>query len=182
MKKVLFLICFATSILLYSQEKNEKKQKRFYTASVHATFALNPNYVLFDRYDGENMFDFSAIFIRNGLGYRFNKRFTGSVNVGIDFHIRLGLQNIPTYFNAQYNIFENNDNGLFFIDASVGKLWKPSSNFDKGDYYAFGLGWQIGGVKNANSLIKIDFHRKKILGLNKGNLDSISLGFGVTLF
>ncbi len=179
MKETIFLVLFTISIVVFSQEK---KEKRFYTASIHSTFALNPNYTLFDKDDGENLLDFSAILIRNGLGYRFTKKWTGSVNFGIDFHTRLGLQNFPAYFNIQYNIFEDEDENLFFVNSSVGKLWKPSSNFDKGDYYSLGLGWQIGGEKNVNTLLKLDFHRKKILGLNNGNLDSVSFGLGITLF
>ena len=183
MKNILFTLLFSLSIFAFSQEKPIKKpQKRFYTASVSATFTLNPNYVPFNKDDGENLFDFSAIFIRNGLGYRFNKKLTGSINFGIDFHTRLGLQSLPAYLNLQYNIFENDDNDLFFVDSSFGKLWQPSLNFDKGSYYSFGFGWQIGGEKNINSLLKIDFHRKNILGLNKGHLDSLSLGLGITLF
>jgi len=179
MKNFLFSLFLIISFSLFSQKKAEK---RFYTASIHSTFAVNPNYVPFNKDDGENLFDFSAVFIRNGLGYRFNKKLTGSINFGIDFHIRLGLQSLPAYLNLQYNIFENDDDDLFFINSSVGKLWQPSSNFDKGDYYSMGLGWQIGGAENINTLLKVDFHRKKILGLNNGNLDSFSFGLGITLF
>ncbi|AOW21430.1 hypothetical protein [Urechidicola croceus] len=178
MKKLLLLVFTTISISTFSQEINKG---RFYTATVYATFALNPDYVPFDKDDGESLLEPSAIFIRNGLGYHFTEKLVASVNFGIDFHTRLGIQSLPAYFNLRYNI-SSNDDDLFFINTSVGKLWKPSSNFDRGDYYSGGIGWQISGEKKLNTLIRLDYHRKKIEGMNDGNLDSISLGLGMTLF
>ncbi|MFB0938959.1 MAG: hypothetical protein QMB29_08485 [Urechidicola sp.] len=177
MKKRLFLFCFIP-LLSFSQETNKGK---FYTATLYTTLALNEDYVPFNKEDGENLFDFSAIFIRNGMGYQFNKYWAASVNFGIDFHTRFGIQSLPAYFNLRHNIIISDDD-LFFVNSSYGALWKPYSNFNRGDYYALGIGWQIAGMKRVNTLLRIDFHRKKIIGLNKGNLDSFSFGLGMNLF
>lgn len=177
MKKI-FLLIVLFSFVTYSQEK---KEKRFYTFSVYGTVVVNENYVLFDKHDGENLLKLSGIFIRNGLGYQFHRRFVGSVNFGIDFHTRIGMQSIPGYFNIQYNIWENKDD-QFHINCSAGKLWQLSSAFDNGNYYSMGLGWQLSGDKRKNTTIKLDYHRKTIDGFENGILDSVSLAIGMTLF
>tara|TARA_R110001606_G_scaffold103422_1_gene226137 strand:+ start:892 stop:1125 length:234 start_codon:yes stop_codon:yes gene_type:complete len=70
----------------------------------------------------------------------------------------------------------------FFISTSYGKMWRPSSEYEDGNYYGLGIGWQIAGEGRWNTVVKIDFHRKKIANFKKGNLDSVSLGIGFSLF
>jgi len=177
MKNILLLIVLF-SFGAYGQEK---KEKRFYTFSIYGTVVVNENYVPFDKHDGENLLKMSGIFIRNGMGYQFHRRFVASINFGIDFHTRIGMQSIPGYFNVQYNIWENKDD-QFHINFSAGKLWQLSSAFDNGNYYSMGLGWQLSSDKRKNTTIKLDYHRKIIEGFENGILNSVSLALGMTLF
>lgn len=177
-KPVLYLFLF-TTFLAASQTKDKGS---FFNANLHLTFALNENYVLFEPDDGEVLLDFSAIFIRTGFGYRFNKHIESSINFGLDFHTRFKIQAIPSYLNLQYNLIANKD-FKFFINGSYGNLWKPSSNFEKGKYHGFGIGFQGNdGHSKTNYVFRIDFHRKRISNFKNGNLDSVSLGIGISLF
>lgn len=179
MKKLLLFALFFTSILSFSQSK---EKGAFFSTNLHLTFALNENYELFEPDDGENMLDFSAVFIRTGFGYRFNKNIESSINFGLDFHTRFRIQAIPSYLNLQYNIITNED-FKFFVNGSYGNLWKPSSNFEKGKYHGFGVGLQGNNSDSkTNIVIRLDFHRKRIANFKNGNLDSVSLGIGFSLF
>ena len=177
MKKLLLFTFLLTSSLNFAQ-KNKKGP--FFSTNLHLTFALNENYVLFEPDDGENMLDFSAVFIRSGFGYQFNKHIESSINFGLDFHTRFRIQAIPSYINLQYNLITNDD-FKFFVNGSYGNLWKPSSNFEKGKYHGFGVGFQ-GNNSDTNIVIRLDFHRKQIDNFKNGNLDSVSLGIGFRLF
>ncbi len=179
MKKLLLSVLIFTSISANSQSK---ERGTFFTTNLHATFALNENYVLFEPDDGENMLDFSAIFIRSGFGFRFNKQVEASINFGLDFHTRFRVQAIPAYGNLQFNVI-NNEEFKIFINGSYGNLWKPSSNFEKGKYHGFGIGLQGNNSDTkTNVVFRLDFHRKRIDNFKNGNLDSVSLGIGFTLF
>ena len=61
MKKLLLLILLFTTLIATSQTKEKGS---FFNANVNLTFALNENYVLFEPDGGENMLDFSAVFIK----------------------------------------------------------------------------------------------------------------------
>jgi len=179
MKKTLLLLCFV--ITIQQSYTQEKIRKPFFIGSLNATFSLNENYVVFDPDDGESMLDFSAIFLRTGFGFQFDKKWEASINFGLDFHTRLDIQAIPSYLNLQYNLSSDGDTS-FFINSSYGSLWKPSSNFEKGTYYAVGIGLQGNEKIHGNFVFRLDFHRKKIAGFKNGNLDSVSLGIGYRLF
>jgi hypothetical protein len=178
MKKILLTLLVLIS---FSANAQTKEKGPFFTTSIHATFALNENYVLFEPDDGETLLDFSAVFIRSGFGYRFDKNIETSINFGLDFHTRFRIQAIPSYLNLQYNLV-NGDEFKFFINGSYGNLWSPSSNFEKGKYHGFGIGLQGNDESTLNMSIRLDFHRKKIDNFKNGNLDSVSLGVGFTLF
>lgn len=178
MKKLLLSLFLFTTFLASSQTKEKGP---FFATNLHFTFALNENYALFDPEDDESLLDFSAIFIRTGFGYRFNKKVEASINFGLDFHTRFRIQAIPSYLNLQYNLV-NGDDLKFFINGSYGNLWSPSSNFEKGKYHAFGIGLQGNGESKGNIIIRLDFHRKRINHFKNGNLDSVSLGIGFSLF
>ncbi|MDG1039858.1 MAG: hypothetical protein P8H13_08140 [Polaribacter sp.] len=179
MKKLLLLILLFTTLIATSQTKEKGS---FFNANVNLTFALNENYVLFEPDGGENMLDFSAVFIRTGFGYRFNKRVESSINFGLDFHTRFNIQAIPSYLNLQYNVIANEEFTIF-VNGSYGNLWKPSSNFEKGKYHGFGFGFQGNDEHSkTNFVFRIDFHRKRIANFKNGNLDSVSLGIGIPLF
>lgn len=178
MKKIVFFFILCSYLISNGQEK---ERGPFFNANIHATFALNENYVLFQPDDGELLFDFSAIFIRTGFGFQFHERIAASINFGLDFHTRFRVQAIPSYANVQYNIIVGNEYS-FFINGSYGTLWKPSSNFEKGKYHSFGIGIQGNDTTSSNLVFRLDFHRKGISEFNKGNLDSLSFGIGIILF
>ena len=179
MRKLLFSIFIFSTFLSTSQNKEKGS---FFNTSLHLTFSLNENYVLFEPDDGEHLLDFSAIFIRAGFGHRFNKRIESSINFGLDFHTRFNIQAIPSYLNLQYNLISK-EGFKFFINGSYGHLWKPSSNFEKGKYHAFGIGFQGNDHHSkTNVVFRLDFHRKRIANFKDGNLDSVSLGVGINLF
>ncbi len=176
MKKTLLLFAFIFTVnyTLKAQEKHA-----FFTSSLNFTFALNENYVLFEPDDNENMFKFSAIFIRTGFGYQFNNRWAGIVNLGYDHHPKFGLNAVPMYGTLRYTISRDDDD-RFFTQASFGNMWRPSKNFENGNYYALGLGMQISNSSRWLTVLHLDFHRKKITNFKNGNLDSVSLGLGFT--
>ncbi len=178
MKKLLLSLFVVTALSATSQTKEKGP---FFSTNVHLTFALNENYVLFEPEDDESLLDFSAVFIRTGFGYRFNKKVEASINFGLDFHTRFRIQAIPSYLNLQYNLI-NGDDHKFFINGSYGNLWSPSSNFEKGKYHGFGIGFQGNEDSPLNITVRLDFHRKQIDNFKNGNLDSVSLGIGFSLF
>jgi hypothetical protein len=178
MKKLLLSLFLFVNFIATSQTK---EKGAIFNASLHATFALNENYVLFQPDDEEYLLDFSAVFIRTGFGYRFNKNVEASINFGLDFHTRFRIQAIPAYVNLQYNLITNEDFS-FFVNGSYGNLWKPSSNFERGKYHGFGIGYQGNNGERGNIVFRLDFHRKRIANFKDGNLDSVSLGIGFNLF
>lgn len=178
MKKILLALLLFGNLTGSAQNK---EKGTFFAANLQFTFALNENYVLFEPDDGENMLDFSAIFIRTAFGHRFNKHLEASINFGLDFHTRLKIQAIPSYVNLQYNIIHG-DAFVFFANGSYGNLWSPSSNFEKGKYHGFGIGLQGNEESTFNMVIRLDFHRKPISNFKNGNLDSVALGIGFRLF
>jgi len=176
-KLLLILIIFITGNLsLKAQEK-----RPFFTGALNFTFALNDNYVLFEPDDDEQLLEFSAILTRFGLGYQFDKRWAGIINIGYDHHTKFNINAIPMFGTLRYNISEDGYD-TFFTQASFGNLWRPSDKYENGKYYAFGLGIQIDGSKRWHTVVHLDFHRKKIAEFKNGNLDSVSLGIGFTFF
>ena len=177
MKKALLALLLFTTTFAMSQERVKKP---FFTGSLSTTLAINPNYTI-NNDDEETLLEPASILLRLGFGYQLNKRWLASFHTGYDHHLRFGINAIPTFGKLTYNILEDADD-TFFISTSYGKMWRPSSKFENGKYYGLGIGWQIAGEGRWNTLIKIDFHRKKIADFKKGNLDSVSLGIGFSLF
>ena len=177
MKKLLLALLLFTSIIANSQERVKKP---FFTGSLSTTFAINPNYTI-NNDDEETLLEPASILLRVGFGYQLNKRWMASFHTGYDHHLRFGINAIPTYGKLTYNIIEDADD-TFFISTSYGKMWRPSADFENGKYYGLGVGWQIAGDGRWNTVVKIDFHRKKIADFKKGNLDSVSIGIGFSLF
>ena len=177
MKKVLLALFLFTSFLTFSQEGIRKP---FFTGSLSTTFALNPNYTISND-EGETMLEPASILLRVGFGYQLDRHWLVSFNTGYDHHLRFGINAIPTFGKLTYNIVEDADD-TFFVSTSYGKMWRPAANFENGDYYGLGVGWQIAGGGRWNTIVKLDFHRKKIANFKKGNLDSVSLGIGFSLF
>ena len=179
MKKLLLSLFLCVSFSISSQDR---VKKTFFTGSLSTTFAINPNYtILINNNDEETLLQPASILLRIGVGYQLDRRWMVSLNSGYDHHLRFGINAIPTFGKLTYNITESDDD-TFFVSTSYGKMWRPSSRFENGNYYGLGVGWQIAGDGRWNTCVKIDFHRKKITNFKKGNLDSVSLGIGFTLF
>ena len=174
MKKLLLIYLFiAVASNFYAQNTSKKP---FLTGDLNFTFGINENYTLFND-DDESFLKFSAVMFRVGAGYQFNSKWLASFNIGYDHHTRYSINAIPTYGTLRYNIAAD-DFDAFFAEASYGKMWRPSSKYENGDYYKLGLGVQMGGSGRWHTLLKLDFHRKKIIGFKNHTLDSVSLGIG----
>lgn len=178
MKK--FLLFIAIFCAIQTSISQEKKGKPFFTGSVNLTFAINEYYTL-DPDDGEPLIIPAALFLRTGFGYQFNRRIAASFNAGFDYHWNYAVSAFPTYGTLHYNITEK-DNNTLFIETSYGKMWRPSSKYTDGKYYGIGIGVQAIGEKRWNTLVRLDFHRKAILGFHNNRLDSFSLGIGFSFF
>lgn len=61
-------------------------------------------------------------------------------------------------------------------------MQRPSSNYPNGNYYGFVTGVQIAGEKKWNTIIRVDFHRKGIIGFENNRLDRISFGIIFSFF
>ncbi|WP_341221755.1 hypothetical protein [Polaribacter atrinae] len=178
MRKILLsLLLFCTIQTLLSQEKLGQP---FFTGSANLTFAVNEHYTL-DPDDGETFLIPSAIFFRMGFGYEIKKRVAISVNGGFDYHWNYAVSAFPTYVSLKYNITEDEGDN-FFTEVSYGKMWRPSSNYPNGNYYRIGLGTQVAGAERWNTIVRLDFHRKGIIGFENNRLDSVSLGIGFSFF
>lgn len=177
MKNVCILFVLFYAIQITSQEKIGRP---FFTGSSNLTFGINEFYTL-DPDDGEPLIVPAALFFRFGVGYEFKRRVAISFNAGFDYHWNYATSAFPTYGSLKYNISEDEDDG-FFTEISFGKMWRPSSKYSDGNYYGFGIGAQVAGEKRWNTIVRLDFHRKGIMGFKKNRLDSISLGIGFSFF
>lgn len=178
MKKIILFIAFVSIIQIVQSQ--ERLGRPFFTGSTNLTFAVNEHYTL-NSDDDESFLIPTAIFFRLGFGYEFKKRVALSVNGGFDYHWNYAVSAFPTYFSLKFNITEDEDD-TFFTEVSYGKMWRPSANYPDGNYYRFGIGTQIAGEKRWNSIIRLDFHRKGIVGFENNRLDSVSLGIGFSFF
>lgn len=178
MKKKL-LVCFVILITQFSFSQ-EIYKKPYFTGSLSTTFAINEDYTL-DPDDGEPFLIPGALLLRLGAGYQFHRRWQVGINAGFDHHFRFDINAIPFYGSLRYNIIER-DNDNFFAEYSMGKMWRPSSKYENGNYYGFGLGMQITGFSRWNTILRIDYHRKAIQGFDNGHLDSVSIGIGFSFF
>lgn len=176
-KKILLILFFFTTLISFSQEKFGAP---YFTGAANLTFAVNEHYTL-EPDDGESLLIPSAIFLRMGFGYEFKKRIALSLNGGFDYHWNRALSSFPTYSSVKYIITENQGD-QFFTEFSYGKMWRPSRRFPDGSYYRLGLGTQIKGLGRWNTIIRLDFHRKGIIGFDKNKIESVSLGIEFSFF
>jgi hypothetical protein len=177
MKKLLLIIILFNALESSSQEKLGKP---FFTGSLNFTLGVNENYTI-NNDEGEYFLEPAAIFLRTGFGYEFKRKVAISFNVGFDYHWNYAVSAFPTYGTLKYNISEDDDD-TFFVEASCGKMWRPSPNYPDGDYYGFGIGSQIAGGNRWNTIVRLDFHRKGLYGFENNRLDSISFGVGFSFF
>ncbi len=79
-------------------------------------------------------------------------------------------------------IITENQGDQFFTEVSYGKMWRPSRDFPDGSYYRLGLGTQVKGTGRWNTIFRLDFHRKGLMGFENNKLDSVSLGIEFSFF
>lgn len=171
MKKLLLLIILVYSMIMKAQVKEKAP---FIIASLSTTFGINQNYNLTEDDDGLFIIQ-KSILLRAEFGCQFNKRWASSINFGYDHHFTYSINAIPYYTSLKYN-FNIKTSSVYFVEASYGKMWRPSSKFSDGNYYKVGVGLISFSNARWNGVIKLDFHRKKILGFKNENLDSLFLG------
>lgn len=177
MKKVVVLIVLFYALQTSSQEKIGKP---FFNGSVNITIGINEHYTL-DPDDGETLLVPSALFLRTGFGYEFRNRVAISFNVGYDYHWNYAVSAFPTYGTLRYNITER-EGDTFFTEISYGKMWRPTNNYPDGNYYKIGFGVQVKGTERWNTIVRLDYHRKGLVGFKNNRLDSFSLGIGFSFF
>lgn len=176
MKQLILALTFFITVQSFSQQKESFP---FFTSDFNLTFKVNEHFE-FGNSD-EPFLVPSAALIRVGFGYEFKKIVAVSFNTGIDMHFSYSIFTIPTYIGLQYNLWARDDDA-FFVRANFGRLWRTAERFSDGDYRAFGLGWRIQSASRWRPTVKLMYHRKKIKNFENGNLDSVSLGIGLSLF
>ncbi len=177
MNKLLLLFLFLCALQIVSQDKLGKP---FFTGTSSLTFGINEFYTIKPD-DGESFIIPTAIFFRFGVGYEFKKKIAISLNAGFDYHWNYAISAFPSYTSLRYNIVEKR-NDILFTEVSFGKMWRPSSNYTNGNYYGLGIGYEIAGEKRWNTIVRLDFHRKKINSFKNNRLDSFSFGLGFSFF
>ena len=178
MKKILLTVGFL--FILQNFFSQEKLGRSFITGDVNFTLGINENYTLFND-DDETFLVPSALFFRIGFGYEFKRKLAVGFNAGFDYHWNYAVSAFPTYGSVKYNITEFEDDALF-VEARYGKMWTPSGNYPDGNYYGLGVGVQVAGEKRWNTIVRLDFHRKGIVGFKNDQLDSVSFGIGFSFF
>ncbi|WP_442264451.1 hypothetical protein ACSIGC_08740 [Tenacibaculum sp. ZS6-P6] len=178
MQKLLLSLLFLNFYLV--SEAQIKEKKPFFIGNIGTTFGINQQFKLGE--DGNGPFITpKSILLRAEVGYQFDQRWSGSVSMGYDHHFKYAINSIPYFGTLRYN-FIAKSSSAYFVDASFGRMWRPSESFSSGNYYKVGLGLMSFSSSRWNGLIRIDFHRKKIAEFRNGNLDSISLGIGFSFF
>lgn len=177
MKKLVLIFVLGVISVLQSQEKLGRP---FITGEINLSLAVNEYYTVTPN-DGEPLLVPSGLFLRVGFGYEFRRKLALSLNAGFDDHWRYDTNAFPAYAGLKYNLFERNDD-TFFTEFRYGKMWRPSSFYPDGNYYGFGLGLQAAGEGRWNTIFRIDFHRKGIIGFENDRIDSISVGLGFSFF
>ncbi|MEN3323347.1 hypothetical protein VP395_06385 [Mariniflexile soesokkakense] len=121
----LFLLSYYVAI---SQEQTDKNNGIFYKISLATTLTVNEDYVAFDDSDDSTLFEPSALFVNNSIGYQFDKRSLVGLNLEYDWHSKQGLHFFPAYLSLQYNIIADDDN--LFIRGGYGTLLGMGKSFE----------------------------------------------------
>lgn len=167
--------------IVFQTKAQEKLGRPFIVGDVNFTLGINPDWEGYDRDDDETFLTPAALFFRLGFGYEFKKRLAISVNGGYDLHWLNDVDAFPIYMAFKYNIFEKEDD-TFFTELRLGQLFARSPKYPDGNYAAIGVGLQVAGAKRWNTVVRLDFHRKEILGFKNNRLDSVSFGIGFSFF
>ena len=178
MKNIIF--AFGFLFIFQNSFSQEKLGRPFITGDVNFTIGINENYTVSND-DGETFLVPSALFFRVGFGYEFKRKLAIGFNVGYDYHWNYAVSAFPTYGSLKYNITEFEEDA-HFIEVRYGKMWTPSSKYPDGNYFGVGFGIQFAGEKRWNTIVRLDYHRKGIVGFENNRLDSVSFGLGYLFF
>ena len=157
-------------------------QKSFnYNFTINTTFTTNENFGEYDE-DLEQtdwaIITPNAILFRNGIDVDINNLVSVGFNIGLDWHPDLDVLAIPYYLETKFNLVKSYDD-KFYINAGIGKLLKIENNFERGNYYKFGIGYHISTGESHSFILNMDFHQKKIANFKNGRLNSLSIGLGM---
>lgn len=169
MKRILFPLFVLVIYSSFSQSQIN------YNFSLNATLMLNEN---FGEYEDENLLIPNAFMFRNGFDVKLNERFSAGINIGFDWHPEIDVLAIPYFIDSKFNISKYDDD-RFFFSIGLGKLMKIGRDFERGNYYKAGLGYEISSHDSYGVQLNIDFHQKRILEMEKGRLNSLSFGMGL---
>ncbi len=175
MKYLLFVIAFTSVFLCYSQRKIN------YNFSINTTFTTNPNFGEYDQFSDRTDWTIvipNALLLRNGFDVKLNKLISAGINLGLDWHSELDVLAIPYFLDIKLNL-ANSDDDRFYIGAGLGKLLKIGNSFERGNYQKVGLGYEISSNDKFGFILSADFHQKKIIGFENGQLNSFSFGLGM---
>lgn len=165
--------------MVCSLSAQQKNRALFFNTSFNLTFRVNENFEFGE--DNDELFLLpTETLIRFGIGYEFKKKIAVSFNSGFDFHFKYSIGAIPTYLGFQYNL-RSRDDEAFFLTYNTGRLWRFANRYSNGDYKAYGVGWRIESGNKWNPVITLIYHHKKIINFEKGRLDNLSLGIGLSL-
>ncbi len=170
----ILIICFLfISPNILSQEEFEKEGGAYYKFSFATTLGLNEDFeskiegeTYGDRvYAGKTFLRLSAFFFETSVGYQFGKRAALGINLGYHYHSEQGLHFLPAYVNARINLSDNDDS--FFIRSGYGQIFRINSDFESGNIYKIGLGFQssnniLGGFEFTHK----NFGYRKLTGLS----------------
>ena len=175
MKKIIFIIALFSAVSTYSQRNIH------YNFSLNFTLTSNPNFGSYDEYFDDTDWSIvipNAILIRNGFDVELNKLVSVGINLGLDWHSELDVLALPYFADVKLNLVKIDDDRLY-ITGGVGKLLKIGKGFDRGEYYKFGLGYEVSSNDKFGFILKADFHQKKIAEIENGKLNSFSFGLGM---
>ena len=180
MKKFLQLL-FLLLTLQSTFGQQKKKAIPFFETNLMGTLAINENWTL-DEDDDETFFRLSSAFLHVGLGYQFGKRLLISLNGGIDHYSLYDMYTVPAYIKLRFNLWTDVEQA-WFVQFSGGTLWRPSDRFADGDYYSFGMGYEIESDSRWKPIISFMYHRKNLQGFpDITAIESLTVGIGFRFF
>lgn len=152
----------------------------FYKISLATSLKINEDYTITTD-DDETFFEPSAYFINNSVGYQFDERSSLALNMEYNWHGVQRLNFFPAYLSFRYNLLADDDG--IFLRGGYGTLLKAGKNFETGNMYKLGLGYQFFDNSFRNSwLVGIDFNRKRFGHRALEGLSSVSFFFEFQVF
>lgn len=169
----IILITLLTFNFTTAQEDTEKTNGFFYKISLASTLGVNEDFSLVEE-ENSNLIRPSSLFINNTFGYQFDERSSIGLNIEYDWYWERGFHFLPVHLSFRYNILDFDDK--LFLRGGYGRLVGISDDFEKGNQYKLGLGFQIFDEDFKNScLIGLDFNRKRFGFRQTEKLSSVSI-------